>query len=107
MRALLERLEATCEAKESPVKKAMNHYGIENPQKTHSTHSACSIGKSTKDGKWYGWSHRAICGFGVGDRIFEAGYGNDETLFRVHGKKPIKTDADAKLAATRFASYVS
>lgn len=27
----------------------------------------CSIGFSQKDGKWYGWSHRAIFGFKVGD----------------------------------------
>lgn len=24
------------------------------------------VGFSPKDGKWYGWSHRAICGFGIG-----------------------------------------
>lgn len=23
----------------------------------------CSIGRSKKDGKWYGWSHRALKGF--------------------------------------------
>ena len=26
-----------------------------------------SYGKAEADGKWYGWSHRAIYGFGVGD----------------------------------------
>jgi hypothetical protein len=57
--------------------------------------------------KWYGWSHRAICGFGIGDRIFEEKYGNDNTPFVKHGRKKIKTLADAKLAASRFASSVS
>ncbi len=29
-------------------------------------HTVCSIGYSIKDGKWYGWSHRAIYGFKIG-----------------------------------------
>jgi hypothetical protein len=29
----------------------------------------CSIGKSQKDGKWYGWSHRAIYGFTPGSHV--------------------------------------
>lgn len=29
-------------------------------------HSPCSIGFCEKEQKWYGWSHRAIYGFGVG-----------------------------------------
>ena len=28
--------------------------------------NVCSIGYSLKDGKWYGWSHRAIFGFEIG-----------------------------------------
>lgn len=31
--------------------------------------SACYIGFCEREQKWYGWSHRAIFGFGVGDRI--------------------------------------
>jgi len=31
----------------------------------------CSIGFQEEEGKWYGWSHRAICGFGVGDIVKE------------------------------------
>jgi len=30
--------------------------------------SVCSIGYSVKDGKWYGWSHRAIFGFEIGSK---------------------------------------
>lgn len=28
--------------------------------------TVCSIGFSFKEGKWFGWSHRAICGFKIG-----------------------------------------
>ena len=36
------------------------------PEKVSQEHCVCSIGYSVKDGKWYGWSHRAIFGFKVG-----------------------------------------
>lgn len=29
----------------------------------------CSIGFSDSDKKWYGWSHRAINGFSIGDKV--------------------------------------
>ena len=29
----------------------------------------CRIGFSSKEQKWYGWSHRAIAGFGIGDEV--------------------------------------
>lgn len=76
------------------------------PEVASKDHNVCSIGEST-DGKWYGWSHRAIAGFGIGDRIFEEGYGDMNTPFVKHGKHPVKTKADAKKAATNFANYVS
>lgn len=41
-------------------------YGIA-PQKSNDEHSVCSIGFSEKRQKWFGWSHRAIFGFGIGD----------------------------------------
>lgn len=41
------------------------------PQKSKPSHSVCSIGFCAKEQKWYGWSHRAICGFGIGDVIKE------------------------------------
>lgn len=31
----------------------------------------CSIGFSEKEQKWYGWSHRALFGFGIGDVVKE------------------------------------
>ena len=31
--------------------------------------NVCSIGFSEAEQKWYGWSHRAMCGFGVGSVV--------------------------------------
>jgi 2'-5' RNA ligase len=45
-------------------------HGIK-PQKSDPSHSAYSIGFSEKEQKWYGWSHRVIHGFAVGDVIKE------------------------------------
>jgi hypothetical protein len=67
----------------------------------------CSIGYSYKDGKWYGWSHRAIVGFDYGDMIFEEDFGDDQTPYIKHGTKEIVTLSDARLAAIRFARSVS
>lgn len=39
------------------------------PEKANPNHNVCSIGFSEHRQKWYGWSHRAICGFGVGDIV--------------------------------------
>lgn len=77
------------------------------PELAGRTHTVCSVGKSAKDGKWYGWSHRALVGFGIGDRIFEENYGDDNTPFVKHGRETIKTDADARKAAVAFARSVS
>lgn len=62
---------------------------------------SCGLGWSEKEQKWYGWSHRAIHGFGVGDKAMEC-YpdGNKE------GKK-CKTLEDCKQAAIAFANSVS
>ena len=38
------------------------------PEKSDPEHCVCSIGFSSKDGKWYGWSHRAIYGFKIGSK---------------------------------------
>lgn len=35
-------------------------------------HRVCCTGFSEKNQKWYGWSHRAICGFGIGDEVTSA-----------------------------------
>jgi len=38
------------------------------PQLIDDAHQVCSIGYSRLDGKWYGWSHRAMFGFKVGSK---------------------------------------
>ena len=81
--------------------------GLTSLQKSHPNHCCCSIGFNEKEQKWYGWSHRAICGFGIGDKIFTQRFGNDKTKFVKHGKVTIKKLHQAKLAAKRFADYVS
>ncbi len=81
--------------------------GLTNLQKTSPDHCCCSIGFNEKEQKWYGWSHRAICGFGIGDKIFIQRYGNDRTPFVKHGKITIKKLSQAKIAAKRFSDYVS
>lgn len=80
----------------------LNKLGIK-PEKSKPSHSVCSIGFSEKDGKWYGWSHRAIYGFKVGDKVKEGDV--------VVGYLPIgftaKTVDDAKKMAVAFADGVS
>lgn len=39
------------------------------PEKLSPEHCVCSIGFCDKEQKWYGWSHRAIYGFGVGSEV--------------------------------------
>ena len=85
-------------------KKAKVHFkdwmGIKG-QKIHSSHSAQSFGKADADGKWYGWSHRAIAGFGVGDTV------KADTCGNTKGEYVIKTDDQAKQVAMDFANDVS
>ena len=40
-------------------------------QKADSSHNTCSIGYQPEENKWYGWSHRAIYGFTIGDVVKE------------------------------------
>lgn len=63
-------------------------------------HKVCSIGFSERDQKWYGWSHRAIYGFKVGDVLT----GNDD-LVEFRGK--IKTIDQARECAIQFANNVA
>lgn len=115
MRELLERLDTVIVAdslteakngKKSGLQKFKDQHGIMG-QKAASTHSVHSIGFSEKEKKWYGWSHRAIVGFKVGDKIFEPKFGDDKTLFVNHGSKPIRNMGDAEQSARAFAKYVS
>ena len=62
-----------------------------------------SIGRGC-DGKWYGWSHRAIAGFKIGTEIKKG------DIFKKKNKTcpyKIKTEAEAKEHAIGFARAVS
>lgn len=39
------------------------------PEKANSDDNVCSIGFCKKNQKWFGWSHRAIYGFGIGHKV--------------------------------------
>lgn len=39
------------------------------PELAHQSDKTCSIGFCEKEQKWYGWSHRAIYGFGIGSKV--------------------------------------
>lgn len=85
---------------------------------TYSDNNVTSIGKSHIDGKWYGWSHRAIYGFSIGDIVKEgdctASSGYIDEYIKEHGDPfvlPVgfeaKTEEDCKKMAIAFASSVS
>jgi len=88
-------------------------------QKRASDHTATSFGKSAADGKWYGWSHRAVYGFKKGDRVKgDSGAKKIEYPKLPDGSKDwdngkyepdftIKSDDQAKEVAMRFADSVS
>ena len=64
-------------------------------------HNVPSIGFSEKEQKWYGWSHRAIYGFGVGSKVKkgDCAYNGKEWT--------AKTLDDAKQMAIDFANNVA
>lgn len=39
------------------------------PELASPAHKVCSIGFCEREQKWYGWSHRAIYGFGIGSKV--------------------------------------
>ena len=70
------------------------------------------LGFSEESQKWYGWSHRALCGFGIGDMLFDEDYSPDgvnieKMKFTDRGSVKIETLDQAKQAAKNFSSYVS
>jgi len=83
--------------------------GLAKIQKAEPGHCVASIGFSEERQTWAGWSHRALCEFGIGDRIFNERYHpqGDKTPFKRHGKRLITKLWEAKLAAKRFAASVS
>lgn len=86
--------------------------------KSEKEHCVCSIGFSEKQQKWYGWSHRAMYGFGIGHVVkegsCEASSGWTEEYLKKHkDEKPMpvgfecKNLDDCKKCAIAFASSVS
>ena len=88
------------------------------PEKAEASHQVCSIGFCQQDQKWYGWSHRAIFGFGIGSVVEEgdctASPGSTGDYLREHPEAdkslPIgfeaKTLDDARRMAVAFADSV-
>ncbi len=70
-------------------------------------------GSKGYDGKYYGWSHRAVAGFKSGDKcngdsMAHKDYDWDDSDNGVkHDSYTIQTDADAKEHSLRFAKAVS
>lgn len=89
------------------------------PETDFRNNPVVSIGKSYIDGKWYGWSHRAMYGFQIGDVVKEgdltASSGLINEYLEEHPEEnlalPIgfeaKTEEDAKRMAIAFADSVS
>jgi hypothetical protein len=89
------------------------------PELSRPDNKVCSIGKSVFDGKWYGWSHRAIYGFSVGDTVKDgdlcAESGFTEEYLKEHPNEdrslPVgfvaKTEDDARKMAIAFADSVA
>ena len=88
------------------------------PEKANSTHNVCSIGFCEKEQKWYGWSHRAIFGFGIGAEVKEgdccASSGYTAEYLREHPEDDLSLPVgfiardliDAKRMAISFADSV-
>lgn len=86
---------------------------------TFKNNKTCSIGFNEEKQRWYGWSHRGICSFGIGDIVEEgsccasSGYvdeyvkeHSDEDLSLPVGFKA-ETLEDAKRMAIAFADAVA
>jgi len=89
------------------------------PELADPTNNVCSIGFCEREQKWYGWSHRAIFGFGVGDVVKKgdctASSGYTDEYLKEHPEDdtslPVGFTAkdliDAKIMAMAFAQSVS
>jgi len=73
-----------------------------------------NVGFCEREQKWYGWSHRAICSFGIGDRLFDDDWVSPDLMrsteampYTERGAKIIATLDEARRAASNFAVPVS
>ena len=88
------------------------------PEKADPNHNVCSIGFCEREQKWYGWSHRAMYGFGIGDVVkegdctAESGWIDEYLEDHPEADRSLptgfiaKTLEDAKLMAIAFADSV-
>lgn len=88
------------------------------PELAKPTNKVCSIGFCEKEQKWYGWSHRAIYGFGIGDIVSDGDCINSsgwtDDYLEEHPEEDLslpigfeaKTLEDAKRMAIAFADSV-
>ena len=96
-----------------------NKRGIESMEKIRPTDDVPSIGFSESEQKWYGWSHRAVYGFGLGyvaaegDSCTTSGFieeyakAHPELDLSVPVGFEVVTLDDAKRVAIAFAESVS
>jgi len=97
----------------------VHRLGITQFEKAKPEHCVTSIGFSPKDQKWYGWSHRAICGFGIGSEVKEGDSTNSSGWTKEYLEEHPEEDTslpvgfiaksldDAKRMALAFAESVS
>lgn len=88
------------------------------PEKSDPEHNVCSIGFCDAEQKWYGWSHRAIFGFGIGavaeegDCCTMSGWIDSYLVDHPEADRSVpigfeaKTLGDAKIMAIAFAESV-
>ena len=89
------------------------------PEQVDPSDNVCSIGFCEREQKWFGWSHRAIYGYGIGDVVIEdsccASSGWTDKYLAEHPEADMslpvgfeaKTLEDAKRMAIAFAGAVS
>jgi len=82
------------------------------PEKRDASHCVCSIGFQPDEQKWYGWSHRAMFGFGIGYKVKKGDsmakgqeFSRDSSAVDVGFEA--KTLEDCKKLAYAFADSVS
>ena len=87
----------------------MREHGVA-PQGANPNSNVCSIGFSEREQKWYGWSHRALCGFPIG-YVAEEGhvvldYNEGEEASAIPVGFECKTIDDCKRCAVAYAESV-
>lgn len=90
--------------------KFIEKHGIK-PEKSHPSNKINSIGFSEKEQKWWGWSHRACFGFGIGYEVKKGDSMAEGSEFAPKTAVPVgfkaKTLDDCKRLAIAFADSVA